>query len=51
MCVAATARRRRRQMKIDKRFKRKDSSAWARRRAAQQAKAEASGRSFGYSKR
>lgn len=30
MCVAATARRRRRQMKIDKRYKRRDPIAAAR---------------------
>lgn len=51
MCVAATARCRRSQMKIDKKYKVRNGTAVALRRAKAAAKATAAGRSFSFSKK
>ncbi len=51
MCVARTAARRRRQMRLDRRYRKRDTSLQQARRARQAAKAAAEGRTFGYTKK
>jgi hypothetical protein len=51
MCVARTACRRRSQMRLDRKYKRRDPAAAARRKASAAAAAAREGRSYGVSKK